>query len=277
MSQVDIEYNKLIRHIMDNGNVRTDRTGVGTKGVFGYQMRFNLQEEFPILTTKRVFWKGVAGELLWFLSGSTNKNVLKDKYGVSIWDEWGLENGELGPIYSHNWRNFGGSYNEGLHNGIDQIAQVIEDIKNTPDSRRLIVTAWNPEDLHSIKMYKGLPACHTMFQFYVEDGRLSCQLYQRSADVFLGVPFNIASYALLTHMIAHVTGLKAGNFIHTFGDVHLYLNHFSQANEQLSRDPKEAPVLVLNNSITCIDDFKLEDISLTGYNPHPAIKAPIAV
>ena len=236
--------------------------------VFGYQMRFNLNESFPLLTTKKVHLKSVIYELLWFLSGDTNIKFLKDN-GVSIWDEWADENGNLGPVYGHQWRSWPTS--EGRE--IDQISNLINQIKKTPDSRRLIVSAWNVGEINKMK----LPPCHCFFQFYVADGRLSCQLYQRSADIFLGVPFNIASYALLTQMIAHVCGLECGEFIHTLGDAHIYTNHIDQVNEQLGRKPKKLPQIKINPSVKNIFDFKYEDFSLEGYDPYPLIKAPVAV
>jgi thymidylate synthase len=256
-------YLELIREIKYSGAIKSDRTGTGTYSLFGKQIRFDLNEGFPIVTTKKVHFKSVVHELLWFLKGDTNVKYLQDN-GVRIWDEWADEEGNLGPIYGHQWRNW---------NGHDQIAEVIEQIKTNPDSRRLIVSAWNVDDLDKMALHP----CHCLFQFYVNNGKLSCQLYQRSADVFLGVPFNISSYALLTHMIAHVTNLGVGEFVHTFGDVHLYANHIDQAMEQLSRAPKALPKLILDSSVTSIDDFRAEHISLEGYDPHPAIKAPVAV
>jgi len=250
------------------GKKKEDRTGTGTMSVFGYQMRFNLNKSFPLLTTKKVHLKSVIYELLWFLSGDTNIKYLKDN-GVSIWDEWADENGNLGPVYGHQWRSWPTS--EG--NEIDQISNLINQIKKTPDSRRLIVSAWNVGEINKMK----LPPCHCFFQFYVADGRLSCQLYQRSADIFLGVPFNIASYALLTEMIAHVCGLECGEFIHTLGDAHIYTNHINQVNEQLRRKPKKLPQIKINPSVKNIFDFKYEDFSLKGYDPYPLIKAPVAV
>ena len=262
------QYLSLLEHVKQNGQKKEDRTGTGTMSVFGYQMRFNLNESFPLLTTKKVHLKSVIYELLWFLSGDTNIQYLKDN-GVSIWDEWADENGNLGPVYGHQWRSWPTS--EGRE--IDQISNLINQIKKTPDSRRLIVSAWNVGEINKMK----LPPCHCFFQFYVADGRLSCQLYQRSADIFLGVPFNIASYALLTQMIAHVCGLECGEFIHTLGDAHIYTNHIDQVNEQLRRKPKKLPQIKINPSVKSIFDFKYEDFSLEGYDPYPLIKAPVAV
>ena len=262
------QYLTLLEHVKQNGQKKEDRTGTGTMSVFGYQMRFNLNESFPLLTTKKVHLKSVIYELLWFLSGDTNIKFLKDN-GVSIWDEWADENGNLGPVYGHQWRSWPTS--EGKE--IDQISNLINQIKKTPDSRRLIVSAWNVGEINKMK----LPPCHCFFQFYVADGRLSCQLYQRSADIFLGVPFNIASYALLTQMIAHVCGLEYGEFIHTLGDAHIYTNHIDQVNEQLRRKPKKLPQIKINPSVKNIFDFKYEDFSLEGYDPYPLIKAPVAV
>jgi thymidylate synthase len=262
------QYLTLLEHVKQNGQKKEDRTGTGTMSVFGYQMRFNLNEGFPLLTTKKVHLKSVIYELLWFLSGDTNIKFLKDN-GVSIWDEWADENGNLGPVYGHQWRSWPTS--EGRE--IDQISNLINQIKKTPDSRRLIVSAWNVGEINKMK----LPPCHCFFQFYVADGRLSCQLYQRSADIFLGVPFNIASYALLTQMIAHVCGLECGEFIHTLGDAHIYTNHIDQVNEQLGRKPKKLPQIKINPSVKNIFNFKYEDFSLEGYDPYPLIKAPVAV
>ena len=262
------QYLTLLEHVKQNGQKKEDRTGTGTMSVFGYQMRFNLNEGFPLLTTKKVHLKSVIYELLWFLSGDTNIKFLKDN-GVTIWDEWADENGNLGPVYGHQWRSWPTS--EGRE--IDQISNLINQIKKTPDSRRLIVSAWNVGEINKMK----LPPCHCFFQFYVADGRLSCQLYQRSADIFLGVPFNIASYALLTQMIAHVCGLEYGEFIHTLGDAHIYTNHIDQVNEQLGRKPKKLPQIKINPSVKNIFDFKYEDFSLEGYDPYPLIKAPVAV
>ncbi len=262
------QYLDLMRHVTEHGHKKEDRTGTGTYSVFGYQMRFNLEEGFPLLTTKKVHLKSIIHELLWFLQGSTNIQYLKDN-GVSIWDEWADENGNLGPVYGYQWRNW--PKPDGTH--IDQITQVVEAIKKNPDSRRLIVTAWNVADVDQMK----LPPCHAFFQFYVADGKLSCQLYQRSADIFLGVPFNIASYALLTMMVAQVCGLKAGDFVHTLGDAHIYLNHLEQTREQLSREPRHLPTMRINPEVKDIFGFKFEDFVLENYDPHPAIKAPVAV
>lgn len=253
---------------MDNGVVKKDRTGVGTKSIFGYQMRFDLSKGFPLLTTKKVHLRSIIHELLWFISGNTNIGYLRDNK-VTIWDEWADENGDLGPVYGKQWR----SWQTPDGRSIDQLSQVIETIRNNPDSRRMIVCAWNPSDVDKM----ALPPCHCFFQFYVADGRLSCQLYQRSADTFLGVPFNIASYALLTMMIAQVCGLEPGEFVHTTGDTHIYLNHFEQVREQLSREPRPLPKMKLNPEIKSIFDFKYEDFELTDYDPWPAIKAPVAV
>lgn len=253
---------------MDNGVVKKDRTGVGTKSIFGYQMRFDLSKGFPLLTTKKVHLRSIIHELLWFISGNTNIGYLRDNK-VTIWDEWADENGDLGPVYGKQWR----SWQTPDGRSIDQLSQVIETIRNNPDSRRMIVCAWNPSDVDKM----ALPPCHCFFQFYVADGRLSCQLYQRSADTFLGVPFNIASYALLTMMIAQVCGLEPGEFVHTTGDTHIYLNHFDQVREQLSREPRPLPKMKLNPEIKSIFDFKYEDFELTDYDPWPAIKAPVAV
>ena len=262
------EYLTLLEHVKLNGQKKEDRTGTGTLSVFGYQMRFNLNDGFPLLTTKKVHLKSVIYELLWFLSGDTNIKYLKDN-NVSIWDEWADENGNLGPVYGHQWRSWPTS--EGKE--IDQISNLITQIKKNPDSRRLIVSAWNVGEINKMK----LPPCHCFFQFYVADGRLSCQLYQRSADIFLGVPFNIASYALLTQMIAHVCDLKYGEFIHTLGDAHIYINHIDQVNEQLSRKPKKMPKIKINPSVKNIFNFKYGDFSLEEYDPYPLIKAPVAV
>jgi thymidylate synthase len=262
------QYHDLIYHILTSGVRKADRTGTGTISVFGYQMRFDLARGFPLITTKKVHIKSIIHELLWFLQGSTNIAYLKEN-GVSIWDEWADENGELGPIYGKQWRSWQ------THDGrtIDQIKQLINQIKHNPNSRRLIVSAWNVADIEQM----ALPPCHVLFQFYVADGKLSCQLYQRSADVFLGVPFNIASYALLTMMIAQVCDLQPGEFIHTFGDAHIYLNHLEQVYLQLSREPRPLPTMRLNPTIKDIFAFKYEDFQLLNYNPHPAIKAPVAV
>ena len=261
-------YLDLLQTILDTGAVKTDRTGTGTRSIFGYQMRFDLAEGFPLVTTKKLHLKSIIHELIWFLAGDTNIKYLKDN-GVSIWDEWADANGDLGPVYGHQWRSWpardGGT--------IDQIAGLVADIKRNPDSRRLIVTAWNPADVPKM----ALPPCHCLFQFYVADGKLSCQLYQRSADVFLGVPFNIASYALLTHMVAQVTGLKPGEFVHSFGDAHLYSNHIEQALLQLSRETRALPKLVLDPAVTDLFAFRAEHVAIEGYDPHPLIKAPVAV
>ncbi|NPC44176.1 thymidylate synthase [Nocardioides sp. zg-1230] len=261
-------YLDLLQRILDEGVEKTDRTGTGTLSVFGHQMRFDLAEGFPLVTTKKVHTRSVFGELLWFLRGDTNVKWLQDR-GISIWDEWADENGDLGPVYGYQWRSW--PTPDGRH--VDQIARLVEGIRHNPDSRRHIVSAWNVADVDDM----ALPPCHTLFQFYVADGRLSCQLYQRSADTFLGVPFNIASYALLTHMVAQVTGLEVGDFVHTMGDAHLYLNHVEQARLQLSREPRPLPRLVLDTSISEIDGFDLEHVAVEGYDPHPGIKAPIAV
>ena len=262
------EYLNLLKHVKQNGLKKEDRTGTGTLSVFGYQMRFNLKDSFPLVTTKKIHLKSVIYELLWFLSGDTNIKFLKEN-NVSIWDEWADESGNLGPVYGHQWRSWPSS--DGRE--IDQITNLIDQIKKTPDSRRLIVSAWNVGEIDKMK----LPPCHCFFQFYVSNGSLSCQLYQRSADIFLGVPFNIASYALLTKMIAHVCNLKCGEFIHTLGDAHIYMNHMDQVDEQLSRKPKKLPTIKINSATKNIFDFKYDDFSLEGYEPHPLIKAPVAV
>lgn len=262
------QYQDLMRHVLEHGHKKEDRTGTGTLSVFGYQMRFDLAEGFPLLTTKKVHLKSIIHELLWFLQGSTNIQYLKDN-GVSIWDEWADAQGNLGPVYGYQWRNW--PRPDGTH--IDQISQVVSMIKKNPDSRRLIVSAWNVADVDQMK----LPPCHAFFQFYVADGKLSCQLYQRSADIFLGVPFNIASYALLTMMVAQVCGLKLGDFVHTLGDAHIYLNHLEQTREQLSREPRALPTMRINPEVQDIFGFKFEDFTLENYDPHPAIKAPVAV
>ena len=262
------QYLDLLDHVLTHGTPKGDRTGTGTLSVFGHQMRFDLSEGFPAVTTKRLHLKSVVGELLWFLRGSTNVRWLQEQ-GVSIWDEWADSDGELGPVYGYQWRSWptpGGGH-------VDQIAQVIDSIRTNPDSRRHIVSAWNVADIGQM----ALPPCHTLFQFYVADGRLSCQLYQRSGDIFLGVPFNIASYALLTHMVAQVCELEVGDFVHTLGDAHLYTNHVEQAREQLTREPRALPTLRLNPDRKGIDDFEMGDVELVGYDPQPAIKAPIAV
>ena len=262
------QYLDLLQEIMDKGVIKSDRTGTGTKSIFGHQMRFNLQEGFPLLTTKKVHLRSIIHELLWFISGDTNISYLHDNK-VTIWDEWADENGDLGPVYGKQWR----SWQTPDGRVIDQLSEVIETIKKNPDSRRMIVCAWNPSDVDKM----ALPPCHCFFQFYVAEGKLSCQLYQRSADTFLGVPFNIASYALLTMMIAQVCGLEPGEFVHTTGDTHIYLNHFDQVREQLSREPRPLPTMKLNPDIKSIFDFKYEDFELVGYDPWPAIKAPVAV
>lgn len=262
------QYQDLLRHVLENGVKKEDRTGTGTISVFGYQFRCNLEEGFPLLTTKKLHTKSIFHELLWFLKGETNIKYLKDN-GVSIWDEWADENGNLGPVYGKQWRSW--PTPDGGH--IDEISQLIEQIRKNLDSRRLIVSAWNVSEIPNM----ALPPCHLLFQFYVAEGRLSCQLYQRSADVFLGVPFNIASYALLTHMIAQACDLKPGDFVHTFGDVHIYSNHMEQVQLQLSREPRPLPVLHLNPAIKNVFDFTYEDISIADYDPWPAIKAPVAV
>jgi thymidylate synthase len=262
------QYLDLMRHVLDSGLRRTDRTGTGTISVFGYQMRFDLSEGFPVVTTKKLHLRSIIHELLWFLKGDTNIRYLQEN-GVSIWDEWADEHGDLGPVYGSQWRSWPAP------NGkkIDQISNVIDQIRTTPDSRRLIVSAWNPAEIDNM----ALPPCHSLFQFYVADGKLSCQLYQRSADILLGVPFNIASYALLTMMIAQVCDLEAGDFVHTFGDAHLYLNHLEQVDLQLSREPYPLPTMSLNPEIRSVFDFTFDDITLHNYQSHPAIKAPIAV
>ena len=262
------QYLDLLRHIRTEGVFKGDRTGTGTESVFGYQMRINLGAGFPLLTTKKLHLKSIIHELLWFLTGDTNVKALNDE-GVTIWDDWADENGELGPVYGHQWRSWLATDGR----GIDQITGVIESIKTDPNSRRHIVSAWNPADVEKM----ALPPCHCLFQFYVLDGHLSCQLYQRSADVFLGVPFNIASYALLTIMVAQVTDLQPGDFVHTFGDAHLYANHIEQADIQLSRQPRTLPTMTLNADITDIFGFTYGDFTLEGYRPHPHIAAPIAV
>ena len=262
------QYLNLLKHVRDTGVRKTDRTGTGTVSVFGHQMRFDLADGFPVLTTKKLHLRSIIIELLWFLRGDTNIRWLNDNK-VSIWDEWADDNGDLGPVYGHQWRSW--PARDGAT--IDQIADVVQQIRTKPDSRRLIVTAWNPADVDRM----ALPPCHCLFQFYVADGRLSCQLYQRSADIFLGVPFNIASYALLTHMMAHVTGLKPGEFIHTLGDAHLYLNHLEQADQQLQRQPHSLPKLVMKRDVKAIDGFEYEDFEIAGYEAHPHIAAPVAV
>jgi thymidylate synthase len=272
------QYLDLVKHVLNQGNEKSDRTGTGTKSVFGYQMRFNLSDGFPMVTTKKLHLKSIIYELLWFLKGDTNIEYLK-KNGVKIWDEWANKNGDLGPVYGHQWRNWNSD-------GIDQVKEVIETLKKNPDSRRMLITAWNPGVLpdtnknfeENVKQGKvALPPCHALFQFYVHDNKLSCQLYQRSADIFLGVPFNIASYALLTEMVAHVCGYKAGDFIHTFGDAHIYNNHIEQLDLQLSRNPRTLPKLKINKKITNILDFKFSDFEILNYDPHPHIKGKVAV
>ncbi|MFM7301646.1 MAG: thymidylate synthase [Crocinitomicaceae bacterium] len=262
------QYHDLLQHILDNGVKKEDRTGTGTLSVFGYQMRFNLEDGFPVLTTKKLHLRSIIHELLWFLKGETNINYLKEN-NVSIWDEWADSEGNLGPVYGYQWRSWPTA--DGRH--IDQIKQVVHQLKNNPDSRRIIVSAWNVGEIENMK----LPPCHAFFQFYVADGKLSCQLYQRSADTFLGVPFNIASYALLTMMMAQVCGLKAGDFVHTLGDAHLYLNHLDQAKLQLTRDFRPLPQMKINPNVTDIFEFKFEDFELLNYDPHPHIKAAVAV
>jgi thymidylate synthase len=262
------QYHDLLNYVLENGIFKSDRTGTGTTSVFGYQMRFDLQQGFPLLTTKKLHTKSIFHELLWFLKGSTNISYLKEN-GVSIWDEWADNEGNLGPVYGYQWRSW--PKPDGGH--IDQISNLIESIKKNPDSRRLIVSAWNVADIEQMK----LPPCHAFFQFYVADGKLSCQLYQRSADIFLGVPFNIASYALLTHMVAQVCDLKVGDFVHTLGDAHIYSNHMEQVRLQLSRAFRPLPLLKINPSVKDIFSFKFEDFSVEGYDPHPAIKGAVAV
>lgn len=262
------QYLDLLQYVLDHGTEREDRTGTGTVGVFGYQMRFDLSEGFPLLTTKKLHLRSIIHELLWFLRGETNIKYLKDN-GVSIWDEWADENGDLGPVYGSQWR----SWPDGHGGGIDQIANVVEQIKTNPYSRRLMVTAWNPAEIQDM----ALPPCHCLFQFYVDNGRLSCQLYQRSADIFLGVPFNIASYALLTMMMAQVCGLQPGDFVHTFGDAHIYKNHLDQVRLQLTRDPRPLPTMRINPEVHDIFGFRYEDFSLENYNPHPHIKGEVSV
>ena len=261
-------YLDLLRHIMQHGTDKSDRTGTGTRSVFGHQLRFDLSEGFPLLTTKKLHVKSIIHELLWFLQGSTNIGYLKE-HGVRIWDEWADENGDLGPVYGKQWRSWEGADGK----TVDQISDVVDQIRRNPDSRRLIVSAWNVAELPKM----ALMPCHALFQFYVANGKLSCQLYQRSADVFLGVPFNIASYALLTMMIAQVCDLEPGDFVHTFGDVHLYNNHFEQAQLQLTREPRPLPVMQIDSSVKDLFAFRYEHFSLEGYDPHPAIKAPVAV
>ena len=262
------QYLDLLQHVLDNGTIKHDRTGTGTKSIFGYQLRCDLSKGFPLLTTKKVHLKSIIYELLWFLKGDTNVHYLQEN-GVRIWNEWADENGDLGPVYGHQWRSW-----PDYHGGsIDQISQVIDQIKNTPDSRRIMVSAWNVADVPTMK----LPPCHSLFQFYVANGKLSLQLYQRSADLFLGVPFNIASYALLCMMVAHVTGLEPGEFVHTFGDAHIYLNHMDQVHEQLSREPRPLPRMVLNPDVKSIFDYQYDDFQLEGYDPWPLIKGVVSV
>ncbi|SDF13596.1 MULTISPECIES: thymidylate synthase [Rhodanobacteraceae] len=261
-------YLELLRHVLDHGAEKSDRTGTGTRSVFGWQMRYDLSKGFPLVTTKKLHIKSIVHELIWFLQGDTNIGYLKDN-GVRIWDEWADANGDLGPVYGRQWR----AWPTADGKVVDQIAWVVEEIKRNPDSRRLIVSAWNVGELPNM----ALMPCHTMFQFYVANGKLSCQLYQRSGDIFLGIPFNIASYALLTHMIAQVTGLEVGDFVHTLGDAHLYSNHLEQATTQLAREPRALPKLVLNPEVKSIFDFRFEDVAIADYDPHPAIKAPVAV
>ena len=262
-------YLDLMAHVLEHGDDRMDRTGVGTRGVFGASLRYDLTQGFPLLTTKKIHTRSVIYELLWFLSGQTNISYLK-KHNVSIWNEWANENGDLGPVYGSQWRQWGHGNSQ---NTVDQISNLIHNINTTPQSRRLIVTAWNPSDLEKM----ALPPCHCLFQFYVRDNYLDCQMYQRSADIFLGVPFNIASYALLTSMIAQITNLKPGVFVHTLGDAHLYKNHFNQARQQLKRAPRALPKLELNTKVSNIFDFRYEDITIVNYNPHSHIAAPVAV
>ncbi len=273
-NSTDIQYQKLLRYIMENGTGKEDRTGTGTRSIFGYQMRFNLAGGFPLITTKKVHLKSIIYELLWFLKGDTNIKWLNE-HGVTIWDEWADENGDLGPIYGKQWTAWEGK--DGIK--INQIANAVDLIKNNPDTRRIIVSGWNVGDLQTLIKGKKTapPPCHTMFQFYVANNKLSCQLYQRSADVFLGVPFNIASYALLTMMMAQVTGCELGDFVHTFGDAHIYNNHIEQVNLQLSRDSRPMPKMKINPEVKDIFEFNFEDFTLEGYDPHPGIKAPIAI
>ena len=262
------QYLDLLAHVMENGSDRGDRTGTGTRSIFGHQMRFDLSEGFPVLTTKKLHLKSIIHELLWFLKGDTNIGYLQEN-GVNIWNEWADENGDLGPVYGYQWRSW--PTHDGRH--LDQITALLDGLRTNPNSRRHIVSAWNPALVDEM----ALPPCHCLFQFYVANGKLSCQLYQRSADTFLGVPFNIASYALLTHMVAQVTGLDVGDFVHTLGDAHLYSNHFEQARMQLTREPRVLPTLRINPDVTRIEDFVFEDFAFEGYDPHPTIKAPIAV
>lgn len=276
MNNVDKQYLELCKHILENGVEKSDRTGTGTLSTFGYQMRINLAEGFPLLTTKKLHWPSIAHELLWFLSGDTNTKYLREN-GVRIWDEWSDERGNLGPVYGKQWRMWENPvYEYGIYvadDAIDQISQVIEQIRMNPDSRRLIVNAWNVGELDEM----ALPPCHLLFQFYVADGKLSCQLYQRSADVFLGLPFNIASYSLLTHMIAHVTGLEVGEFVHSIGDAHIYSNHIEQVKTQLERESRDLPTLNIKRAVTDIDDFTFDDFEIVDYDPHPHIAGKVAV
>ncbi|MBO9663830.1 thymidylate synthase [Dokdonella sp.] len=262
------QYLDLLRHVLEHGAEKSDRTGTGTRSVFGWQMRFDLAQGFPLVTTKKLHLRSIVHELIWFLRGETNVRYLKDN-GVSIWDEWADADGELGPVYGKQWRSWAGADGR----SVDQIAWVVDEIRRNPDSRRLVVSAWNVADLPKM----ALQPCHALFQFYVVNGKLSCQLYQRSGDIFLGVPFNIASYALLTQMVAQVTGLAPGDFVHTLGDAHLYSNHFEQAREQLAREPRALPKLVLNPDVRSLSDFRYEDVAFVDYAPHAAIKAPVAV
>ncbi|MBN8922298.1 MAG: thymidylate synthase [Rhodanobacter sp. 68-29] len=261
-------YLDLLRHVLEHGTIKADRTGTGTRSVFGWQMRFDLADGFPLVTTKKLHLKSIVHELIWFLQGDTNIAYLKEN-GVSIWDEWADEHGELGPVYGRQWR----AWPTADGGAVDQIRWVVDEIRRNPDSRRLIVSAWNVGELPKM----ALMPCHSLFQFYVADGKLSCQLYQRSGDIFLGVPFNIASYALLTHMVAQVCGLGVGDFVHTLGDAHLYSNHVEQARLQLTREPRPLPTLVLNPEVRALEDFRYADIAIEGYDPYPAIKAPVAV
>jgi thymidylate synthase len=267
MTMITNQYEEFMRHVYENGVEKSDRTGTGTRSVFGYQMRFNLQEGFPLVTTKKLHLRSIIHELLWFLQGDSNIKYLKDN-GVSIWDEWADENGELGPVYGVQWRNW-----TGREQNVDQIAELIKTIKTNPDSRRMIVTAWNVAEIHKM----ALPPCHMMFQVYVANGKLSCQLYQRSCDIFLGVPFNIASYSLLTHMLAQQCDLEVGDFVWTGGDCHIYSNHYEQVELQLSREPRAYPQLKINRRPDSIFDYRFEDFEIVGYDPHPHIKAPVAV
>lgn len=266
------QYLDLLKHLIHEGTEKDDRTGTGTLSTFGYQMRFNLEEGYPLLTTKKLHLKSIIHELLWFISGDTNIKYLQDN-GVRIWNEWATESGNAGPIYGWQWRNFGADYNGARSKGLDQLENVIQQIKDNPNSRRLIVSAWNPLQIEEM----SLPPCHCLFQFYVANGKLSCHMYQRSADVFLGVPFNMASYALLTIMIAQVTDLGVGEFIHSFGDVHLYKNHFKQAVTQILREPRPLPKMIINTEVSSIDKFKYEDFKLEGYDPYPNIPAEVSV